>query len=91
MDEALGAVYEAAQKIHFAGAHYRKDIGAHASVSGGTGNDVPGLQPTLQKAEGGAPSASLSYVSWRVISEELYGKDFAYFSRAEEAASDGGA
>ena len=35
LDEALGAVYEAAQKIHFAGAHYRKDIGAHASVSGG--------------------------------------------------------
>jgi phosphoribosylamine--glycine ligase len=34
LEEALGAVYEAAQKIHFAGAHYRKDIGAHASVSG---------------------------------------------------------
>ena len=32
LDEALGRVYEAAQKIHFAGAHYRKDIGAHASV-----------------------------------------------------------
>jgi phosphoribosylamine--glycine ligase len=37
LDEALGRVYEAAQKIHFAGAHYRKDIGAHASVS--SGND----------------------------------------------------
>jgi phosphoribosylamine--glycine ligase len=35
LDDALGRVYEAAQKIHFAGAHYRKDIGAHASVSGG--------------------------------------------------------
>ena len=34
LDQALGAVYEAAQKIHFAGAHYRKDIGAHARVSG---------------------------------------------------------
>jgi phosphoribosylamine--glycine ligase len=32
LDEALGRVYEAAQKIHFAGAHYRKDIGAHANV-----------------------------------------------------------
>ena len=32
LDEALGLVYEAAQKIHFVGAHYRKDIGAHASV-----------------------------------------------------------
>jgi phosphoribosylamine--glycine ligase len=35
LDEALGRVYEAAEKIRFAGAHYRKDIGAHASVSGG--------------------------------------------------------
>ena len=35
LDEALGAAYEAAQKIHFAEAHYRKDIGAHASVSSG--------------------------------------------------------
>jgi phosphoribosylamine---glycine ligase len=35
LDEALGRVYEAAQKIHFAGAHYRKDIGAHANVSSG--------------------------------------------------------
>jgi phosphoribosylamine--glycine ligase len=35
LGEALGRVYEAAQKIHFAGVHYRKDIGAHASVSGG--------------------------------------------------------
>jgi len=35
LDEALGRVYEAAQKIHFAGAHYRKDIGAHAGVRGG--------------------------------------------------------
>jgi phosphoribosylamine--glycine ligase len=34
LDEALGRVYEASQKIHFEGAHYRKDIGAHASVSG---------------------------------------------------------
>jgi phosphoribosylamine--glycine ligase len=32
LDEALGRVYEAAQQIHFVGAHYRKDIGAHASV-----------------------------------------------------------
>jgi hypothetical protein len=31
-------VYEAAQKIHFAGGHYRKDLGAHAKVSG-RGND----------------------------------------------------
>jgi phosphoribosylamine--glycine ligase len=35
LHEALGRVYEAAQKIHFAGVHYRKDIGAHASVNGG--------------------------------------------------------
>jgi phosphoribosylamine---glycine ligase len=27
LDEALGCVYEAAQKIHFVGAHYRKDFG----------------------------------------------------------------
>jgi phosphoribosylamine---glycine ligase len=33
LDEALGRVYEAAQAIHFQGTHYRKDIGAHASVS----------------------------------------------------------
>ena len=32
LDQALGVAYEAAQKIHFQGAHYRKDIGAHASV-----------------------------------------------------------
>jgi len=32
LDDALGRVYEAARKIHFAGVHYRKDIGAHASV-----------------------------------------------------------
>jgi phosphoribosylamine---glycine ligase len=44
LDEALGRVYEAAQKIYFAGVHYRKDIGAHASVSGGTIDDVPTLQ-----------------------------------------------
>jgi phosphoribosylamine--glycine ligase len=35
LDEALGQVYQAAEKIHFAGAHYRKDIGAHANVSSG--------------------------------------------------------
>jgi phosphoribosylamine---glycine ligase len=35
LDGALDTVYEAAQKIHFAGAHYRKDIGAPAIVSGG--------------------------------------------------------
>ena len=34
LDEALDRVYEAAGKIHFEGAHYRKDIGAHANVSG---------------------------------------------------------
>jgi phosphoribosylamine--glycine ligase len=32
LEEALARVYEAAQKIHFAGAHFRNDIGAHASV-----------------------------------------------------------
>ncbi len=32
LDEALERVYEATQQIHFVGAHYRKDIGAHASV-----------------------------------------------------------
>jgi phosphoribosylamine--glycine ligase len=32
LNAALGRVYEAAQQIHFVGAHYRKDIGAHASV-----------------------------------------------------------
>jgi phosphoribosylamine--glycine ligase len=44
LDESLGRVYEAAQQIHFQGAHYRKDIGAHASASGRTINDVPTLQ-----------------------------------------------
>ena len=32
LDEALASAYEAAGKIRFEGAHYRKDIGAHASV-----------------------------------------------------------
>jgi phosphoribosylamine--glycine ligase len=32
LDDALARVYEAAQKIQFTGAHYRKDIGAHASA-----------------------------------------------------------
>jgi phosphoribosylamine--glycine ligase len=32
LHEALANAYEAAGKIKFAGAHYRKDIGAHASV-----------------------------------------------------------
>ena len=32
LDEALASAYEAAGKIKFEGAHYRKDIGAHASV-----------------------------------------------------------
>jgi phosphoribosylamine--glycine ligase len=32
LDDALGRAYEAAQKIQFAGLHYRKDIGRHASV-----------------------------------------------------------
>ncbi len=36
LDEALGRVYRAAQKIHFVGAHYRKDIGAYAGVRAGT-------------------------------------------------------
>jgi phosphoribosylamine--glycine ligase len=35
LEDALDQVYAAAQKIHFAGAHYRKDIGAHANVSSG--------------------------------------------------------
>jgi phosphoribosylamine--glycine ligase len=35
LEDALGRVYEAAQKIHFVGAHYRKDIAARASVCGG--------------------------------------------------------
>src|SRR6202790_1167787 len=34
LDEALGRVYQAAREIQFQGAHYRKDIGAHASVRG---------------------------------------------------------
>jgi phosphoribosylamine---glycine ligase len=34
LDEALASAYEAAEKIQFAGAHYRKDIGAPASVRG---------------------------------------------------------
>jgi phosphoribosylamine--glycine ligase len=33
LEDALRRVYEVAQKIHFAGVHYRKDIGAHARVS----------------------------------------------------------
>lgn len=33
LEDALGRVYEAAQKIHFTDVHYRKDIGAHARVS----------------------------------------------------------
>jgi phosphoribosylamine--glycine ligase len=40
LEDALGRVYEAAQKIHFVGAHYRKDIGAHASVSGGNQSKI---------------------------------------------------
>ena len=32
LDEALGRAYESAAKIQFAGVHYRRDIGAHASV-----------------------------------------------------------
>jgi phosphoribosylamine--glycine ligase len=44
LEKALGRVYEAAQEIRFQGAHYRKDIGAHARVSGRTINDVPTLQ-----------------------------------------------
>ena len=32
LDDTLSRVYEAAQKIQFTGAHYRKDIGAHASA-----------------------------------------------------------
>ena len=32
LDEALASAYDAAGKIKFEGAHYRKDIGAHASV-----------------------------------------------------------
>jgi phosphoribosylamine--glycine ligase len=39
LDEALRPVYEAAQRIHFVGVHYRKDIGAHVRVAGGSGND----------------------------------------------------
>jgi phosphoribosylamine--glycine ligase len=30
VDRALATVYQAAAKIHFEGAHYRKDIAAHA-------------------------------------------------------------
>jgi phosphoribosylamine--glycine ligase len=56
LDEALGRVYEAAQKIYFQRAHYRKDIGAHASVSGGTIDDVPTLQnPPSKKPRVGHP------------------------------------
>src|SRR3984893_8057222 len=32
LDDTLSRVYEATQKIQFTGAHYRKDIGAHASA-----------------------------------------------------------
>jgi phosphoribosylamine---glycine ligase len=32
LEEALASAYEAAQRIYFAGAHYRKDIGGHARV-----------------------------------------------------------
>jgi phosphoribosylamine--glycine ligase len=32
LEDALARAYEAAGKIQFAGVHYRKDIGAHASV-----------------------------------------------------------
>jgi phosphoribosylamine--glycine ligase len=32
LEQALGKVYRAAEKIHFDGVHYRRDIGAHASV-----------------------------------------------------------
>jgi phosphoribosylamine--glycine ligase len=56
LDEALGRVYEAAQKIHFAGVHFRKDIGAHVSVSGGTINDGPTSQnPPSKKPRVGHP------------------------------------
>jgi phosphoribosylamine--glycine ligase len=39
LDDALGRVYRAAEKIGFAGVHYRKDIGAYVRVAGGSGND----------------------------------------------------
>jgi phosphoribosylamine--glycine ligase len=32
LEQALGKAYRAAEKIHFDGVHYRRDIGAHASV-----------------------------------------------------------
>jgi phosphoribosylamine---glycine ligase len=32
LDSALSLAYQAAQKIHFAGMHYRKDIGAQAQA-----------------------------------------------------------
>ncbi len=38
LNEAVAAVYAAATKIHFAGMHYRKDIGTHASRSQATGD-----------------------------------------------------
>jgi hypothetical protein len=57
-------------------------------------NDVPTLQDPpatagkpSKKPRGGAPSARFEF---EVISEAIfYGEDFAYFSSAEEAASDG--
>jgi phosphoribosylamine--glycine ligase len=56
LDEALGRVYEAVQEIQFVGAHYRKDIGAHVSASGGTIDDVPTLQnPPSKKPRVGHP------------------------------------
>jgi phosphoribosylamine---glycine ligase len=38
LSEAAAAAYAAATKIHFAGMHYRKDIGTHASRSQATGD-----------------------------------------------------
>jgi len=38
LNEAVATVYAAATKIHFAGMHYRKDIGTHASRSQATGD-----------------------------------------------------
>src|SRR5712692_5799826 len=38
LNESVATVYAAATKIHFAGMHYRKDIGTHASRSQATGD-----------------------------------------------------
>ena len=41
LDQAIGKAYQAVDKIHFAGAHYRTDIGAKGITKSRTAGDAP--------------------------------------------------